>query len=133
MQNTLVLSHPIMVNNKSLSELTYDADEITTSMFMEAEAKRKRASGKDIFISVSAQFDFGLQLYMGFAAILAVNPELDFADVERIHGMDLIDVMTIGANFLLKREVSPQNSSEKQSETTPEPSTQAPKTSSGKE
>lgn len=129
MQETLTLMHPIMVNNQEYHELTYDMDEITVAGFMEAEAKRRIRAGRDIGISPSAQFDAGLQLYMGFAAIIAVNPSMDYADVERIHGMDLVSVMDIGARFLLKSEGSTVNKSEKPSEVTPEPLPAASKNS----
>ena len=134
MKNTLKLKNPIMVNNAQVAEVAYDADEITALLFAEAEARRKTAAGsKNVVITPAAEFDFGLHLYLGFAAILAVNPALDFSDVERIHGADLVKVMQIGRDFLLKSDGSAENNSDEQSETTPEPSTQAPKTSEKKE
>lgn len=124
MHGTLDLKNPITVNNKKVKTLKFDTNEITGLLFTEAEAKRKSAAGlTNVSISPAAEFDFGLHLYVGFAAIIAKNPECDFSDLERIQGVDLVDIMAIGRNFLLKSEDASQSNSDEQSETTPEPST----------
>lgn len=125
MKGILTLKNPILINNKTISEMTYDANEITGALFSEAEAMRKRAAGmKNVSINPAIEFDFALHLYLGYAAIIAVNPEYDFSDLERIHGGDLMDVMNIGRNFTLQSgDSSPASSSDKQSVTTPKPST----------
>ena len=56
---------------------------------------------KNVSISAAAEFDFGLHLYLGYAAIIAVNPSYDFSDMERIKGRDVVEVMQIGRNFML--------------------------------
>lgn len=124
MHGTLDLKNPITVNNKKVKTLKFDTNEITGLLFTEAEAKRKSAAGlTNVSISPAAEFDFGLHLYVGFAAIIAKNPECDFSDLERIQGVDFVDIMAIGRNFLLKSEDADQSNSDEQSETTPEPST----------
>lgn len=133
MKKTLTLKNAIMVNNAEIRELEYDADEITAILFAEAESRRKSVVGKTSNTAQVAEMDTGLHLYMGFAAILAVNPALDFSDVERVHGVDLVDVMRIGRNFLLKLAESPDGSSAEPSGTTPAPILPAPKNSNGKE
>ena len=128
MKNILKLKNHITINGTTVSELSYDSEEISAAKFAEADVKRKIAAGmKNISISPAAEFDTGLHLYLGFAAILAINPEYDFSDVERIHGVDLIDVMGIGRNFILKSEetASPSSNSDEQSEPTAEPILQA--------
>ena len=55
--------------------------------------------------------------------IIAKNPECDFTDMERIHGTDLIDIMAVGRNFLLKSEDATPSNSAEPSETTPKPTT----------
>ena len=128
MKNILKLKNHITINGTTVSELSYDSEEISAAKFAEADVKRKMAAGmKNISISPAAEFDTGLHLYLGFAAILAVNPEYDFSDVERIHGVDLIDVMGIGRNFILKSEEtnSLSSNSDEQSELTAEPTSQA--------
>lgn len=128
MNNILKLRNPIAINGTNISELNYDAEEISAALFAEADARRKSAAGmKNISISPAAEFDASLHLYLGFAAIIAANPKYAFADVERIHGTDIIDVMGIGRNFILKSEQtnSPSNSSDERSEVTAEHSSQA--------
>lgn len=127
MKETLNLEHAIKINGKSVKEVTYDADEITAGLFAEADVKKKQAAGiKNLSISPAVEFDFGLHLFLGFAAILAVNPEYSFEDLEAIHGKDLTSVMKVGRDFLLSSEEdSSPNSLEEQSETTVKPTTQA--------
>lgn len=127
MKETLNLEHAIKINGKSVKEVTYDADEITAGLFAEADVKKKQAAGiKNLSISPAVEFDFGLHLFLGFAAILAVNPEYSFEDLEAIHGKDLTSVMKVGRDFLLSSEEdSSPNSLEEQSETTVKPTAQA--------
>ena len=124
MTGTFKLHNPIDINGKSHEALAYDTNEITALLFTEAEAKRKSAAGlKNVTITPAVEFDFGLHLYLGFAAIIAKNPECDFTDMERIHGTDLIDIMAVGRNFLLKSEDATPSNSDELSETTPKPTT----------
>lgn len=124
MTGTFTLRNPISVNGKIRKEFDYDTNEITAILFTEAEAKRKNAAGlKNVSITPAVEFDFGLHVYMGFAAIIAKNPDCDFSDLERIHGVDILDIMSVGRNFLLKSEDAAQSNSDEQSETTPEPTT----------
>ena len=124
MKKILKLKNPVMINNIAVSEMEYDANEINGMLFTEAEARRKSAAGiRNVTINPAIEFDVGLHLYLGFAAILAVNAAYDFTDLERIHGADLIAVMDIGRNFILKPEESAQGSTAEQSGTTPEPFT----------
>lgn len=122
----LVLVNPIEVNGKKVTEVTYDANEITAISFVEAEARRKTTAGiKNVSLTISAEFDFGLHLYLGFAAILAVNPQYDYADMERIKGADVKKVMDIGRNFILMSEESAESNSGEQSEIMDDTTTQA--------
>ena len=125
-KNIIKLENPIIVNGKSLAELRYNTAEITGALFCEADAKRRIAAGaKNLSIAPAAEFDYGMHLYLGFAACIAANPELDFADLERIHGVDVVEMMTVGRNFILKSEDSAQSSSDEHTEITAAPSTQA--------
>jgi hypothetical protein len=47
---------------------------------------------------------------LGYAAIIAVNPKYDFSDLERIKGKEVMEVMKIGRNFIMKREEASQES-----------------------
>ena len=105
MKKTITLQNPVLINGEQTAELTYDANDITAGLFAEADVRRKMAAGiRNVSISPAAEFDYGLHLYIGFAAIIAANPGIDFADLERIHGADVLKVMDIGRNFILKSE-----------------------------
>ena len=131
MKNTLKLKNPIMINGEKVTEVTHDSNEIDGILFATAESKRKAAAGmKNTSIAPAAEFDFGLHLYLGLAAIVAVNPSYDFSDVERIKGHDVVEVMAIGRNFMLASDQEPQeNDSDEPTETTPESTTPAPQNS----
>ena len=132
---TLLLKNPIKIDGKEVTEVTYDSNEIDGILFATAEAKKKAAAGmKNTTIAPAAEFDFGLHLYLGFAAIIAVNPSYDFSDVERIKGRDTVKVMAIGRNFMLASDQAQQeNDSDEHTETTPESTTQAQQSSNESE
>ena len=129
--DTLKLKNPIMINGNQVTEVPYDSNEIDGVLFAMAEAKRKGAAGmKNASITPAAEFDFGLHLYLGFAAIVAANPSYDFSDVERIKGHDVVAVMAIGRNFMLASDKEqPESDSDAPTETTPESTTQAQQSS----
>lgn len=121
------LKNPIKVNGETVTELTFDINEITAIGFIEAEAQRKAKVSRNVSITPAVEFDFGLHLYLGFAAIIAVNPKIDWSDLERLHGHDVVEVTGIGRNFILKSEdeESQENESDEPSEITPESTTPA--------
>ena len=130
MKNTLKLDNPLLINGKEVSELTYDTNEISVALFSEAVARQKMSgSSKNVYVTPVVEFDFGLHPFVGFAAIIAVNPSISFDDLERMKGYDLLKVSEIGRNFLLKSEDSGESSSDEQSETIPAPTAQALPTS----
>ena len=129
---SIKLKNPIMINGKKVTELTYDANEITPQAFAEADARKLRASGsKGGNLSGAVELDYGLHLYLGFAAIIAINPEIDISDLERVRGYDVMKIMRIGRDFISGKSEEPYipDSSDAQSETTPEPSTRRRETS----
>ena len=119
------LKNPIEINGKQIKELTYDVNEITPAGFAEAEYRKSRANGsKGAPSSAAVELDYSLHLYLGFAAILAVNPEYDFNDLERIKGTDVMEVMKAGRNFIIASAAdSTDDESESASETTRESTT----------
>lgn len=119
------LKNPITINGKPVNELTYDVNEITPAGFAEAEYRKTLANGsKGSPSSAAVELDYSLHLYLGFAAILAVNPEYDFNDLERIKGVDVMAVMKVGRNFIIASAgKSTDDESENASETTPESTT----------
>jgi len=130
---TIKLKNPIKINGKEVAELTYDVNEITPSGFAEAEYRKTRANGsKGAPSSAAVELDYSLHLYLGFAAILAVNPEYDFNDLERIKGADVMEVMKAGRNFIIASAgKSTDDTSENVSETMPASTT--PERQSSKE
>ena len=55
---------------------------------------------------------------------------MDFSDLERIKGRDVVEVMRIGRNFILASETGqPESDSDELTETTPESTTPAQQTS----
>ena len=131
----ITLRNPILINGKQITELTYDVNEITPAGFAEAEYRKTRANGsKGAPSSAAVELDYSLHLYLGFAAIAAVNPEYDINDLERIKGTDVMEVMKVGRNFIIASvEESTDAESESASETTPESTTQAPLNSKTKD
>jgi len=125
MNGQINLKNAIEINGNKVKTLTYDTDAITAAQFAEADARKMRASGaKGGNLSGAVELDYSFHLFLGFAAIVAVNPEIDFSDLERIKGYDVMEVMKVGRNFIMKQGAdSPADDSVEQSETTPEPST----------
>lgn len=120
MKGEIKLQNPIMINGKNIKKVKYDTNEITAQLF--AEADTRRVSGG--MGAKLAETDYGLHLYLGFASIVAVNPEYDFSDLERMKGVDVSNVMRIGRNFIVEtpEETSDRNSLEATSEDTLKPS-----------
>ena len=130
MVKTLKLYNPILINNAMVDSLTYDENEITGALFAEAEAEKKTAGGvKNFGINLSFEFDTAFHLFIGMAAIIAVNPHISFDDLERLKGADVVEVTKIGRNFILNPAASTQDNTDEPSETTQEPITPASKTS----
>jgi len=128
---TIKLRNPIMINGKKITELKHDANEITPQAFAEADARKMKASGsKGGNLSGAVELDYGLHLYIGFAAIQAANPTYDITDLERIKGSDVMEVMKVGRNFTISSGAKSQDDdSEDASETTAESTTPASTTS----
>lgn len=128
--NKLVLQKPLMINGKEVKELTYNTAEITAGQFCEAEGYKYQSSGNKPGLTTQ-EFDNALHLYLGMMAIIAINPEIDVKDLERIKGWDMVQVARIGRNFILTGaggDSDPETSGDT-SETTPEPTTPAPENS----
>lgn len=125
----LTLIHPIEINGKQVKDLTYDIRAITVAQFAEAESKKLSSTSKGR--AGAFEVDYTLHLYLGMMAVIAVNPEIDVTDLERITGSDIMELMKIGRNFILGKSEEPsgESSSDEPCETTPEPSTPPSETS----
>lgn len=114
MKKELKLENPILINGEKIEVMTYDENEITAQMFAEADSSKALGSNnKQGNHAVVAEVDYSLHLYLGMAAIIAVNQPYTFMDLEKIHGKDVMKVMGIGRNFILgSSEGSNQEESE---------------------
>lgn len=108
------LTNPIMINGKEVKELTYDPEKINGEMFSEADAMSSSAAAAKGRITMDlAEFDTSFQFYLGAFAILAVNPEYDISDIERIEGPDIMEIYRIGRNFTRGAD-APEEETEKE-------------------
>lgn len=122
----ITLSKPVLINGVEVKEMTYDTDEISGALYAQAESAKMKASGsKGGNLAGAVELDYSLHLYIGFAAVIAVNPAYTFEDMERIKGRSLRGFARIGRGFFIASGDSEADSSDEQSETTPEPTTQA--------
>lgn len=123
----IILKKPIQINGEEVKELTYDIEEITSDLYLQALAKKTvPVSGRPT--GAVAEIDAGLHLTIGMAAIIAVNPAYDFDDLKRIKGRDIASIMKVGRSFFTasensEEENSQQNNSESGSATTEESTT----------
>lgn len=128
MKGILKLRNPITaaLDGKvtEVKELPYDTEEITGVLMAEAAGAYQRAMGGKKAIML-AETEVGLHQYYGCAAIIAVNPGLDFSELEKVKGYDAVEVMKIGRNFILTREGQTESNSDEQPEPTASGSTQA--------
>ena len=127
MKNKINLTSGVLVNGKTIKELTYDAEEITPDQYAQADklraVKMKSNNKADISLNL-AEFDYTFHFYLGCMAIIAVNPEIDILDLERLKGSDIFKVGSIGRSFLLQSAAASGNEiSAELSETTAEPTT----------
>ncbi|MCH4239485.1 MAG: hypothetical protein LKF71_04370 [Oscillospiraceae bacterium] len=135
MKGTLKLKNGILIDGKTVTSVTYDTEKITAAQFAQADARKQTAShSTNGNLAGAFELDYGLHLYLGFEAIMAENPQYAIEDLERITGHDLVEVMSIGRNFIIASPESAadstQSSSAESSEITPEPTAAALQNSS---
>ncbi|MCR5337612.1 MAG: early nodulin 20 (N-20) [Lachnospiraceae bacterium] len=100
MADTIFLSKPLKINGKNVTDLTYDTNEITVEQFNQADImSHEKATKSGRVSSLVAETDVTFALYLGFFAIIAVNPDIDIMDLERITGRDLWKIAQIGRLF----------------------------------
>lgn len=129
-KHTLILENPILINNETVKELTYDPQEITAEQFSIACAKSAALEKTKTLTLKVKENDYSLHLYLGMMAIIAVNPGIDVSDLERIKGFDVLSLTNIGHFFTLRKQAVPseENSSDERSENTASTSTAASET-----
>lgn len=110
-KHTLVLDNPIKINGEMVGELTYDPQEITAEQFSVACAKAAAMDKSKSMTFKVKENDYALHLYLGMMSIIAVNPGIDVADLERIKGFDVLDLTNIGTFFMLRKSAAPSEAS----------------------
>lgn len=135
MKKKLELKSPIEVNGKTLDALEYDFNEITCELYTMAsnyaDSKTLRANQQGRPSAAIMEQNVSFHMYLGMAAVISVNPDIDVMDLERMKGFDLIQITTLGRNFIAGRseELLDQSGLEEQSEVTPESTIQESKKS----
>lgn len=127
MKGTLELQNPIKIDGKTVKKLNYDLDEITPELFAIAEAKKNSASSREAKgMSKALELDYSFHMYLGMAAVIAVNDSYSMEDLERIKGHDIYEITKIGRSFLsVSEESSQEETSDEQLETMRESTTKA--------
>lgn len=131
MGKKVTLDQPIMINGVQRQEFRYDAEEITAEQFIECCQRAAEKSNNSKVNLKQKENDYVLHMYLGMAAIIAVNPEISFEDLERVKGFDTLKFTDIGWLFILRQSGahSTENNSDEPSENTAEFSTPAPEKS----
>jgi hypothetical protein len=94
------LRKPLLIDGKERWELTYDADEITGDAYIAAENAAAQVTNESNFKAGIFELDYTLHTYLGYAAIIAVNPDIGILDLKRIKGYDNVQITRIGRNFI---------------------------------
>lgn len=124
MKGTLKLTHPILLNGKNCKEFPYDTEEITSELFLAACAK-STIGGSTANLSASMELNTALHLQLGKAAVIALDSSVDWGDLERVKGIDLVMLTEIGRFFTSGKseEPSEENNSDEPSDNTQKSST----------
>ena len=131
MRKKIELRKPLKINNELRKTLDYDFEELTcdayTKAFGYAEAMTTQLASSGHASATVMEYNGTLHMYLAAQAIIAVNPEIDITDIERIKGFDLVTLTTLGRNFIFGKSEDnlDQSSLEEESEDIPVPSAQA--------
>ena len=131
MNNTITLKNPLKINGTYVKTLIYDTEKITGELYCVAEARKAaalNASGVGVSETMDpslmvAEVNNPLHLFLGYAAVIAINPDIDWSDLERVTGSDINEFRKIGRFFITGSEDSAPAISGEGSETTRAPST----------
>lgn len=119
MTQKIELHAPIEINGEKRTELTYDPSQITISQFAAAEAAAKKKATNLVAI---AEFDYTFHFYLGAYSIIAANPSIDVTDLERIKGLDIMQLIEVGRFFTMRSDELEESKSDEPSATTRESS-----------
>lgn len=97
----LKLLHSILINGKEYKELKYDTESLTAENFIEASTKAGAITNKVMELNTK------LHEKLGMCAIIATDRDIDYADLERAKGRDIISIVKIGRDmFVGEKEIS---------------------------
>lgn len=118
-KETIILTKPLKVNGKEMSQLNYDIEKISIEHISRAEGEKAKMLGKNAIAGMKvAQTDLLLHLHLGFQAIIICHPEIDVEDLKRITGYDLTQISAIGTRFFIPPTSQNRENSEELLETT---------------
>ncbi|MDE5756978.1 MAG: hypothetical protein K2H85_00045 [Allobaculum sp.] len=89
-KGTLKLKKPIEINGKEIYSLSFDSEQIDLDLMSQAEAQaRQKRPPNDTSLMTLGETDYTYHLFLGMAAVIAVNPWIDWEDLKRVKGNDL--------------------------------------------
>lgn len=122
LKGTIKLKKPIEINGKEIYSFSFDSEQIDLDLMSQAEAKARQK--RQITEMTLGETDYTYHLFLGMAAIIAVNPWVDWEDLKRLKGIDLKTLGNIGRLFFITQGVLEDETSEEQLELTVDISTQ---------
>lgn len=122
---SIELFKPIEINGKKVKKLSYDIDEISFVLQVKAEAEAKKEMQKNGVYVGNQEFDYAYHTCLGMAAIIAVNPEIDWMDLKRIKGRDVNKLTVIGRTYFFGSEELDASTSDDAPDSTPSGTTLA--------
>lgn len=122
---SIELFKPIEINGKKIKKLSYDIDEISFALQVKAEAEAKKEMQKNGVYVGNQEFDYAYHTCLGMAAIIAVNPEIDWMDLKRIKGRDVNKLTVIGRTYFFGSEEPDASTSDDAPDSTPSGTTLA--------
>ena len=102
MKKTLTLKRPIIINGTERTELSYDVEAITTDQYLKACSKAAESDRGMMSKLKQKENDYALHMYLGYEAIIACNPEIDYEDLKRASGFDVLSFTDIGWLFIMR-------------------------------
>ena len=100
-KEVLKLAKPLLVNGKSIKELSYTLDLDVDDILTANENRAKAHNNMDTAMKV-VEFDTELHLYVGMQSIIKLNPEIDVRDLKRLTGIDVMPLFRIGRTFFTR-------------------------------
>ena len=97
MKKTLTLKRPIIINGTERTELSYDVEAITTDQYLKACSKAAESDRGMMSKLKQKENDYALHMYLGYEAIIACNPEIDYEDLKRASGFDVLSFTAGGS------------------------------------